>query len=1029
MNQEHHWEALTQKHMDQCLEEGEREALDNSLATQPQAAEAFARAALMDHQLEAIYREDREQRNVDLLLGITPKKLQLPLPEERWDENNMPVSSGPSYFAMAMAAAFILAVGLFVYRLNYSQPPLVEGTLVEQIVLAPVIGKVQTSGSVEIHRGDTSFSAKPEDVLREGDLLILGQDASATLIYRNEKTWMKMAPGTQARFHRVSEGKRVDLLNGVLTCEADPQQSPFILTTTHARAEVLGTLFSLSASQRLTRLEVTRGKVTLSDLNTGNSLKTTAGFYSQVGLGLGLEMGSLVEPAPEPQPEPEPEPEPEPPPTAIAGPDSALPGLYFVELKLAPAEQGLQVTTQPVKTLPLNMVNNRNYFYDRLFLEETYDAAFRRVAKTLLFINSQRDQLIVEKIPAQKLEFPDVDLWEPLELFTIDLRFALRNLKGDIIEKQDRTLKVGLAREAGFLSISADKEEPLIIKIQTLAQEENYKNFLQTLIMPAAGLTFKKPDDGQWLADLYYREFKPNYIGKARKFNVKYFPIKPITYSTSKVKVHSRGELKPYIFHLGTTWLEISESGIKQHASDYFHFLKKAIQDNRDAVGSNLEPEKAIPLYEKYLARVPSDRIASLHLLNLYLKQNQVQKADAMIASHQPFFVTTMGTLRRSRLSVDLPVLEKQRSELLENRATFSLDPEVRLNILQPQTGELVAGKTPISFVVKGEKAPLLRVDVLVNDELTLSLEEPPFKVYFTPDRSMKKAEVKVIAWFGNRTYGESVVNLDVLQVDETAAAHLVELQLVADGSRISDLDISDIVIMENGQPQETNAFAPVREQLQLAILIDGSISMSGDSLYHAQYALNQLLDRLGPNDTAAIYAFNDKVMRLMPFTRDFSKYRSLLHTLSPQMTTTLHDALLIAQNDMNAMDKGIKAMVVLSDGHDNGSATAREQIIARIERSPIRVYGIEIQSTAIPNVSRSRRHSSFLEELAASSGSFARTVKKTRKLDKIFQEIHRELASLYYVNYYSPVKFRDNREVKIQSGQRGVSLRWMTVN
>ena len=76
-----------------------------------------------------------------------------------------------------------------------------------------------------------------------------------------------------------------------------------------------------------------------------------------------------------------------------------------------------------------------------------------------------------------------------------------------------------------------------------------------------------------------------------------------------------------------------------------------------------------------------------------------------------------------------------------------------------------------------------------------------------------------------------------------------------------------------------------------------------------------------------------------------------------------------------------------------------------------------------------SRDDPGFLKELSARSGSFSREVKQTRLLDDLFTEIHNELTSLYYINYYSPIRHREKRGVEIQSLRKGVRLRWMAVN
>lgn len=1022
------WEELIEKHLNHCLETEERQTLDRILSENPEAAQAFAEALRMDAALEEMFGEAGDSRKIATLIEEQTQSAPYFSSEERWSQIKVKSTPSPSYLAMGLAALLILAIGLFIFKQAELKPEKEQALpqLTQTKFLAKSLGTLtQIQGDLTILRDGETVREEVHGLIREGDLVILEKGARATIQYEGEETRVDLQSGVRARFFTESGGKRIHLQSGGLSCEAAPQSQPFVLLTEHARAEVLGTVFTLRVEEGLTRLEVTKGKVALSELTSGEKVDTDAGYFSQVTLGMGLSSGSLRAALPEPQPEPKPDPKPKAPPVAIAGPESAMPGLYFFDLKLEPHKRGLELVPQPVKTLPIHLVQNKNFFYDRLFLEETYDASFRKLAKTLLLIDASREELILEKTEEQKLDHPDTDLWDPLKLFSLDMRYAIRNLEGDMKDHYDHELKIQLAPQVGYVWVIEAEQDPWSFKIADLAEESGYRQFLTRLITPQKGLVFKHPGQGSWLIDLYYKEFKSNFTGKARQYVGKFFSIKGLI-TRRGWNVHSRGEYKPYVFHLGATLLEVSPKKTTQSPSEYFHFVKQAIEANQNAVAASLEPQKAIPLYEQYQTRIPSDRVASQHLLKLYLKNGQTAKADHLTSAYQPFFITTLEMLNRQNDNLNKKTLEKDRDKLLQDKRQFGKDPEARLNILYPNDGDLIAEETPLDFNISGNYSPLLQVDILVNGVPANSLHEPPFRVWFQPPEHIRKAEIKVVAWFANKTFAEDVVNLDVMRVDETAASQLVELQLVADGSSISNLDMETIQITENGKPRKLNSFQPIREPLRLAILIDASISMSGESLYHAQYALDKLLDRLGPNDKAAVYAFNDKVMRLTPFTRDFSPYKALLYSLSPQMTTTLHDALLVAKNDLMAEEKGIKTIVVLSDGRDNGSATARDQIISLIERTPIRVYGIAIggDSSRAPG-----KEEPFLEELATRSGSFSRNVKNTRKLDKIFQQIHRELVSLYYANYYSPIKFRDKREIKVHTSKRGSSLRWMAVN
>ena len=86
-----------------------------------------------------------------------------------------------------------------------------------------------------------------------------------------------------------------------------------------------------------------------------------------------------------------------------------------------------------------------------------------------------------------------------------------------------------------------------------------------------------------------------------------------------------------------------------------------------------------------------------------------------------------------------------------------------------------------------------------------------------------------------------------------------------------------------------------------MALLFDTTGSMEG-ALPSLKSSALHLLDELRPDDTVAVYGFNDRVAELQPFTTDkISAKRAVLRAHAAG-STALYDALLRVNHDLAGM-------------------------------------------------------------------------------------------------------------------------------
>lgn len=238
-----------------------------------------------------------------------------------------------------------------------------------------------------------------------------------------------------------------------------------------------------------------------------------------------------------------------------------------------------------------------------------------------------------------------------------------------------------------------------------------------------------------------------------------------------------------------------------------------------------------------------------------------------------------------------------------------------------------------------------------------------------------------------------------------------------AKGNLVKDLTKDDFTLAEDGKPQRIRYLSVDHDRaLTMALLIDTSGSQK-DYIKKERAASRTFLDTMltRPDDTALIVRFDNALALLAKPTSSKADLQAALEhledphepRLNPPGGTLFYDALeLTCKRVLHDVD-GRKAMVVLTDGRDDGSVATLESAIDAAQRSDTVVYSILYTDNADSFISHGasdpQRGKNILASLSDATGGHLFEVSRRHPLEKIFEDIAEEMRTQYVLAYTPP--------------------------
>jgi VWFA-related protein len=238
----------------------------------------------------------------------------------------------------------------------------------------------------------------------------------------------------------------------------------------------------------------------------------------------------------------------------------------------------------------------------------------------------------------------------------------------------------------------------------------------------------------------------------------------------------------------------------------------------------------------------------------------------------------------------------------------------------------------------------------------------------------------------------------------------------------LRDLTKDDFQILENGRAQTIRYFTRESDlPLTIGLMVD--TSMSQDKVLNAERGASlRFLDTVlrENKDHVFIMQFDITVQTRQPLTasrRDLGQ--SLAYVDTPTRSqlqsqygggTRLFDSIVDASTDIMKKQQGRKALIVLSDGGENGSDATLAEAIEAAQRAETLIYTILFSDGSYG------ANPGIMQRLAKETGGGYFEVSKKLPIDQVFALIQDDLRSQYSIGYVSdrPPEVAEFRKIQL---------------
>ncbi len=245
------------------------------------------------------------------------------------------------------------------------------------------------------------------------------------------------------------------------------------------------------------------------------------------------------------------------------------------------------------------------------------------------------------------------------------------------------------------------------------------------------------------------------------------------------------------------------------------------------------------------------------------------------------------------------------------------------------------------------------------------------------------------------------------------------------DGEAAANLTKDDFTLKQDGKQVPIQYCSRGADlPLSIALMVDTSASQQtfiDDESLASDVFFQTMLAR--PEDRAMLVQFDSTVMQMHSMTNNTSSLHFALAKLKGQASggTLLYDAVFSVSKSILAPETGRKAMVILTDGGDNGSRHTLAEAEEAAQRADVQIYSIvyslhrTLTGGSAGIAPPPDTGLSALQKLSESTGGRVFTVSPRSSLREIYTQIGDDLRLQYQLGYRPPATNQPNSYHKLE--------------
>jgi VWFA-related protein len=297
-------------------------------------------------------------------------------------------------------------------------------------------------------------------------------------------------------------------------------------------------------------------------------------------------------------------------------------------------------------------------------------------------------------------------------------------------------------------------------------------------------------------------------------------------------------------------------------------------------------------------------------------------------------------------------------------------------------------------------------VDVFWNETKLATLTAPPFRTRLELPSRHAFGYLRAVLRARSGASAEDAKLINATAKVEDVRVDAVEVYAVVQdrsGKNVTGLTPADFMVWDDGRPVEVALRGSPGDPITVGLAFDTSGSMQATMMDVAEAAMAFLRGSLSERDRTFLVAFDEQPHLVQPLTDDLKHVGSQIFDAPARGATAIRDAIAFSIQQLKGVT-GKRALLVFTDGLDNGSRTTPGAVRAMAREAGVPVYVVIMVSG--PNRFGSRHirpaHVREYERLAEESGGALFNLPTHDELLGLFAQVRDDTRAEYILSFVS---------------------------